>query len=92
VLLTSSGEGDAVVRDFIKSPMTGSVVKVFCHVGQTVHKGDALLSVDAMKMEHVARATHDAKVKEVRVAMGDFVNEGDIVITFEDVPALPGLH
>ena len=47
--------------------MTGSVVKVFCKVGQAVHKGDALISVDAMKMEHVARATHDAKVKEVRV-------------------------
>ncbi len=83
VLQSGSGEGDAVVRDFVKSPMSGTVVKVHCEVGQSVKKGQSLISVEAMKMEHLARATHDAKVKEIRVEKGTFVNEGDRVIIFE---------
>lgn len=63
--------------------MTGTVVKVHCEVGQEVKKGQSLISVEAMKMEHLAKATHDAKVKEVRVEKGSFVNEGDKVIIFE---------
>jgi len=53
--------------DFVKSPMPGTVVKVYCKPGQDVKKGDPLISVESMKMEFLIRATHDVKVQEIRV-------------------------
>jgi biotin carboxyl carrier protein len=47
--------------------MPGTVVKVYCNVGQEVKTGEPLISVESMKMEFLIRATHDVKVKEVRV-------------------------
>ena len=46
--------------------MSGTVVKLFCKEGQEVKKGDPLVSVEAMKMEFLVKATHDVKIKEVR--------------------------
>ena len=47
--------------------MPGTVVKVFCKVGQEVKAHEPLISVESMKMEFLIRATHDVKVKEIRV-------------------------
>ena len=69
-----SGSADLLAKtDFVKSPMPGTVAKVFVSVGQEVKEGEALISVESMKMEYLIRATHDVKIKEVRVGEGQFV-------------------
>lgn len=58
------------MTDFVKSPMPATVVKSFVTVGQVVKEGDALISVESMKMEFLIRATHEVTVKEIRVEKG----------------------
>jgi 3-methylcrotonyl-CoA carboxylase alpha subunit len=48
--------------------------------GQTVQKGDALLILEAMKMENVLKATRAGEVTEVRVAEGDAVEKGAVLL------------
>jgi len=62
--------------DRLVAPMPGSVVQVLVEAGRTVAKGEALIVVEAMKMEHVIRAPHDGVVERIDVAVGDTVAEG----------------
>lgn len=65
--LESLGEEGALIQtDFVKSPMPGTVVKVYCEVGQEIKKDEPLVSVESMKMEFLIKANHDVKVKEIR--------------------------
>ena len=47
-------------------------------------EGEALISVESMKMEFMIRATHDVVIQEVRVDPGSFVQMGERLIIFED--------
>lgn len=49
----------------IKSPMPGTIVKVYVKVGDKVKKGQALFVMEAMKMEHTMKAPSDGVVKAV---------------------------
>lgn len=57
----------------ITSPMPGTVAATPVVVGDRVAVGQAIVVVEAMKMEHTLRATFDGTVAEVRVAVGDRV-------------------
>jgi biotin carboxyl carrier protein len=76
--------GDSVVQqsDVVKSPMPGTVVKIYVKAGQEVKANDPLISVESMKMEFLIRATHDAKVDQIRASEGKFVQIGEQMITF----------
>ena len=63
--------------------MPGTVVKIYCQVGQEVKANDPLISVESMKMEFLIRATHDVKVKEIRVKEAQFVEQASKLIIFE---------
>jgi 3-methylcrotonyl-CoA carboxylase alpha subunit len=57
----------------ILSPMPGKVIAVEVRQGQTVAKGEKLLTLEAMKMEHTLTAPFDGMVAELAVASGDQV-------------------
>ena len=59
------------------APMPGSVVAVLVKVDDVVKAGDALLVVEAMKMEHTIVAPSDGTVTEIFFAVGDQVEDGD---------------
>lgn len=85
--LESLNSEDAVAASsIVKSPMPGTVVKVFVQPGQDVKAGDAVVSVESMKMEFLIKATHDATVKEIRAEAGKFAQMGEVLVTFEEVP------
>lgn len=69
----------------IVAPLLGTVVTIACAVGDTVEAGCDLLVMEAMKMEHVITARRRGIVREVRVARGDAVAEGTILLHFEEV-------
>lgn len=71
--------GDAVSR----APMPGSVIAVTVAVGDAVKAGDALLSIESMKMETVIRATRDGVVAMVHVAAGDGFDRDALLVTLE---------
>ncbi|MEL6719352.1 MAG: biotin/lipoyl-containing protein [Bacteroidota bacterium] len=67
----------------IKAPMPGLVLSVEVEVGQEVNKGEALLILEAMKMENVIKSPGEGKVKSITVEKGKAVEKGAILIEFE---------
>lgn len=64
----------------VKAPMPGLVLKVMVTEGQTIKKGDPVLILEAMKMENVFKASSDATVKAIKIAEGQAVEKGEILI------------
>ena len=67
----------------IKAPMPGLVLKVLVTPGQQVDKGDALVILEAMKMENVLKATGPATVKSIRAVERTAVEKGAVLIELE---------
>jgi 3-methylcrotonyl-CoA carboxylase alpha subunit len=63
--------------------MPGRIVQVLSRAGQAVKKGQALLILEAMKMEHTITAPADGVVKEIHFAAGEQVLEGVELISLE---------
>lgn len=72
----SSGGGSGQVT----VPMQGTIVKVMVEVGQSVEAGQAVVVLEAMKMENQISADVSGTVAEVKVAPGDTVGGGDTVV------------
>jgi acetyl-CoA/propionyl-CoA/long-chain acyl-CoA carboxylase, biotin carboxylase, biotin carboxyl carrier protein len=64
-------------------PMQGTIVKVLVEVGQQVAAGQAVVVLEAMKMENQISAERDGTVREIKVAAGDTVGGGDIVAVID---------
>ena len=64
-------------------PLPGTVIAVHVEVGQTVAEGDVLMVVEAMKMEHKITASSDSTVTDVRFAVGDRVDQGELLVALE---------
>ncbi|MDF2900544.1 MAG: bccA [Phenylobacterium sp.] len=67
-----AGGGDGSVR----APMPGKVVAIAVSVGDKVTRGQPLLTLEAMKMEHALTAPFDGEVEAISVSVGDQVSEG----------------
>ncbi|WP_432354874.1 biotin/lipoyl-containing protein [Sporosarcina sp. A2] len=68
----------------VLSTMTGTVFTIEVEVGQEVKKGDVVVILESMKMEIPVEADMDGKVASIVVKEEDFVDEGDVILTFED--------
>ncbi|MCC6623859.1 MAG: biotin/lipoyl-binding protein [Deltaproteobacteria bacterium] len=66
--------------------MPGKVVKVLVQPGDVVTKGQPLLVVEAMKMEHALKAPRPGRVTLVRAAAGEQVVPGAPLVELEDAP------
>jgi len=66
----------------IKAPMPGMVLNILVEEGQDIKKGDALIILEAMKMENILKSPADGKVKKVAVKKGIAVEKGQILIEF----------
>lgn len=67
----------------LQAPMPGRIVNVSVSIGDEIEPGDAVLSLEAMKMENVLKAEGVGKVKAVLVKMNDVVDKGSVLIEFE---------
>ena len=70
-----SGAGPHV-KETVRAPMQGTVVKTAVAVGDTVKAGDLLIVLEAMKMENHISAPRDGTVGELHVAPGENVETG----------------
>ena len=78
----------------VKSPLPGSIVKVMVKPGDSVKKGDTLLTMESMKMENVVASEYTGTVKNVLVTAGQNVMQDDKLVEIETVaeaaaPAAP---
>lgn len=60
----------------LTSPMPGKIFKVVKEVGSDVKKGETILILEAMKMEHSIRSDKDGKVKKISYKVGELVQGG----------------
>ncbi len=60
----------------LEAPMPGVVTRVLVHPGDTVKRGQPLLAIEAMKMEHVLRAPEAGRVTKIAAAVGEMVQPG----------------
>uniref|UniRef100_B0T2M7 Carbamoyl-phosphate synthase L chain ATP-binding n=1 Tax=Caulobacter sp. (strain K31) TaxID=366602 RepID=B0T2M7_CAUSK len=72
----------------ILSPMPGKIVSVSVEAGQTVVRGQTLLTLEAMKMEHALAAPFDGVVAELSAVAGGQVSEGVVLARLEPAVAL----
>lgn len=81
----NAGEGSASGSGHSKivTPMPGKIIKVLVKSGESISAEQPLLIMEAMKMEHVIRATKDGKVEEVFCEEGDFVTDGHVLIELD---------
>lgn len=66
----------------VKAPMPGLIVDLRIQAGDTVQTGDALLVLEAMKMENILKSPGEGTVKSVKVKKGDSVEKGQVLIEF----------
>ncbi|MFL5726005.1 MAG: biotin carboxylase N-terminal domain-containing protein [Chloroflexota bacterium] len=80
-LAAAHGSGAGLVD--VVAPMPGSVIRVHASVGDTVAAGAPLVTLEAMKMEHVVVAPSAGRVAELSAAAGRQVARGDVLATVE---------
>ena len=75
----TSGSAGAVK---ITAPMPGKIVAVKAQAGASVKKGDAVLVLEAMKMETTVVSKITGTVDKIYVQQGDTVSQDDLLISF----------
>lgn len=66
----------------LKAPMPGKVLSIAVSEGQEVKKGDALIVLEAMKMENVLKSPCDGIIKKIPVSAQQVVEKNQLLIQF----------
>ena len=66
----------------LRAPFNGKLIAVHAQAGATVAKGEPLLVIESMKLEHTLAAPRDLTVESVSVTAGQQVTPGQLLITF----------
>jgi biotin carboxyl carrier protein len=74
--------GSSGKANHIKAPMPGLIIDLRVKEGDTVMPGDALLILEAMKMENMIKASAQSVVRSVKVKKGDSVEKNQVLIEF----------
>jgi acetyl-CoA/propionyl-CoA carboxylase biotin carboxyl carrier protein len=74
----------AVSGDAVTSPMQGTIVKVVVEDGAVISKGDAIVVLEAMKMEQPITAHKDGTVTGLAAAVGEVVTSGAVLCELKD--------
>jgi len=67
----------------ITASMAGTILNIFVSSGSQVEIGQEVVMLESMKMEIPIESSTEGIVKEVKVNIGEFVNEGDVLIVLE---------
>ncbi|ADG13068.1 oxaloacetate decarboxylase alpha subunit [Methanocaldococcus infernus ME] len=70
----------AEVEGAVTSPFRGMVTKINVKEGDKVKKGDVIVVLEAMKMEHPIESPVDGTVEKILIDVGDVVNVGDVIM------------
>jgi 3-methylcrotonyl-CoA carboxylase alpha subunit len=81
--LQGSDESDA---GSLVTPLPGTVVAVHVTVGQSVSRGEPLITLEAMKMEHTVTAPHAGIVERMPFALADRVPAGSVLVELKAAP------
>ena len=69
--------------NILKAPMPGRILRLMVKVGDQIKKGDALIILEAMKMENILSSPVDGVIKEIKVKPQQTVEKNNVLINFE---------
>ena len=78
------GSQDQATNGGLSAPMPGTILEVLVKQGQRVREGQALMVMEAMKMEHKILAPSGGEVSSVHYEEGDRVDMGSVLIEMAD--------
>jgi biotin carboxyl carrier protein len=67
----------------LTAPMPGRITNIHIELGQAINPGDAIVSLEAMKMENVLKAEGIGVVSAITIQQGDVVDKGTVLVSFE---------
>ncbi len=67
----------------IECPIAGKILAININVGDQIAEDDEVIIVEAMKMENPVFSEFDGVVKEIKVKVGDRVEEGAVLVVLE---------
>ncbi|MEH7382416.1 biotin/lipoyl-binding carrier protein [Bacillus sp. JJ1533] len=67
----------------ITASMAGTVLQVFVSEGEEITEGQMVVMLESMKMEIPIESEQNGKIATVKVDIGDFVNEDDVLLVLE---------
>jgi biotin carboxyl carrier protein len=80
VAAPAASAGNALI---VKSPLPGVIISIDVKAGDVVKHGQALCTLEAMKMKNAIRSTREGTIAEVHVAVGDQVQHGQLLVSFK---------
>jgi biotin carboxyl carrier protein len=75
--------GASKLVDVIRAPMPGLILDIQVKVGQEIKENDALLILEAMKMENIITSPRDGIIKSIAVTKSDAVDKNQLLIEFK---------
>ena len=78
-------DGATAAAGSLAAPMPAKVTALLANAGDTVNAGQALVVLEAMKMEHTLRAPKEGRVAAIHYTIGDLVEEGSELLSLEDL-------
>lgn len=78
-----AGGGGAAAANELRVPFNGKVIAVHAHPGSAVRKGETLVVVESMKLEHALGASRDGTVRSLHVQPGQQVAAAQVLVTFD---------
>ncbi len=79
----STASGGTAAAQELRAPFNGKVIAVHAAPGQAVKRGDTLLVIESMKLEHAVNAPHDAVLAEVLAEVGRQTSPGQVLLRFQ---------
>ena len=79
----TAGMTTTTIDKVLKAPMPGLIIDIKTAVGDKVKKGQALMIMEAMKMENIIKAPADGVVKQIFIEKSKSVEKDDKLIEFE---------
>jgi geranyl-CoA carboxylase alpha subunit len=79
----AANAGGATAANELRAPFNGKVIAVKAQPGSIVSRGDTLLVLESMKLEHELGAVRDGVIKSVHVAPGQQAATSQVLVTFE---------
>jgi biotin carboxyl carrier protein len=67
----------------LSAPMPGRITNIHIELGQAINPGDAIVSLEAMKMENVLKAEGIGVVSAITIQQGDVVDKGTVLVSFD---------
>ena len=73
----------SIKEGFVESIMPGLIIDIHVSEGESVFKGQKLVTLEAMKMENIIKSPSNSTIKEISITKGNTVEKGDILFILE---------